>query len=172
MPSLNLHCYCFDVYTKKGMEINIFDLSKHSIKMATAQKRDLQPNGSIEQKTFSQLSYVQFSKKWPQRAWEQSKKKKIQLLIFIILSVLPDTRGEAIHVSQEHSNRNWNFKRANNNVKKIKNLLKNHFEVCYFNQKARSAWMPCFNHGGWLRPTQLDRRKIQMNNSKKTLGLR
>lgn len=49
MPSLNFHCYCFDVYSKKGMEINIFDLfSKHSIKMATAQKSDLQPDGSIE----------------------------------------------------------------------------------------------------------------------------
>lgn len=50
MPSFNLHCYSFDVYSKKGMEINILDLlSKHySIKMATAQERDLQPDGSIE----------------------------------------------------------------------------------------------------------------------------
>ena len=50
MPSLNLHCYNFDVYSKKGMEINILDLlSKlYSIKMATAQERDLQPDGSIE----------------------------------------------------------------------------------------------------------------------------
>lgn len=40
MPSLNLHCYRFDVNSKKGMEINILDLlSKHSIKMATAQKK-------------------------------------------------------------------------------------------------------------------------------------
>lgn len=68
MPSLNLYCYCFHVYTKKGIEINILDLSKHSIKMATTQKRDVQPDGSIEQKTLSQLSYVQFSKNGPQRA--------------------------------------------------------------------------------------------------------
>lgn len=47
---IQLHCYSFDVYSKKGMEINILDLlSKHySIKMATAQERDLQPDGSVE----------------------------------------------------------------------------------------------------------------------------
>lgn len=68
MPSSNLHCYCFDVYTKKGIEINRLDLSKHSIKIATAQKRDVQRNGNIELKTLSQLSYIQFSKQGPQRA--------------------------------------------------------------------------------------------------------
>lgn len=50
MPSFNLHCYSFNVYSKKGMEISILNLlSKlYSVKMATAQERDLQPDGSVE----------------------------------------------------------------------------------------------------------------------------
>lgn len=66
----------------------------------------------------------------------QLRKRDFQLLIFIVLSVLPDTRGEAIHASQEHCN-NWNFKRQN--TAKKKKSKKKCFEVHYFSQKTRVA---------------------------------
>lgn len=59
MPSLNLHCCCFDVHTKKGLEISILDLSKHSIKMATTQKEI--PNPMAAQSKRPPVNSVMFS---------------------------------------------------------------------------------------------------------------
>lgn len=75
-------------------------------------------------------------------------KRDFQLLIFIVLSVLSDTRGEAVHASQKHCN-NWNFKRQNTDKKKKKNLKKKIMpenQSCCSNPLAQVWW---FNLGGY-----------------------